>query len=150
MKKKISKNLILEACIKKQEELIMSFESRVSEMKDDAFSKNHSSSQTEDRKTGKIELLRNFEKELAFVRMEMDLLKSLNPDKINSKVDLGAVVITDKMNFFIAVSSEKVEIDGETFFGISTKAPIYSVMLGLEKNDKFEFNSHAYIIEEIY
>lgn len=150
MKKKIPKNQILEACLKKQEELIESFESRVQEMKDDAFSRNHSSSQTEDRKTGKIELLRNFEKELAFVRMEMEILKSLNPATNNTKVESGAVVITDKMNFFIAVSSEKVEIDGETVFGISTKAPIYSVMQGLEKDNEFEFNDRAYKIVEVY
>ena len=82
MKKKITKSRILDACIQKQEELIKSFEDRVSVSKADAYEHEHSASQTENRTAGKVELLRTFEKELGFVRMEMEFLKSLNPEKM--------------------------------------------------------------------
>ena len=150
MKKKIAKSQILDACMQKQEELIKSFEDRVNVSKADAYDHEHSASQTENRTAGKVDLLRTFEKELGFVRMEMEFLKSLNPEKINTAVEAGAVVITNRMNFFIAVSSEKIEVDGEMIFGMSTKAPLYTAMQGMEKGKSFEFNGTEYEIEEVY
>ncbi len=150
MKKHIPKDVILQTCIDKQHELIANFEGRVAEMKADTMGQTDSASQTEDRTAGKIELLISIEKELAFATMEMGYLKLLNASFENSKVEPGAVVITDQLNFFISVSSEKMEIEGEVFYGISTKAPIYASMQDLKKSDKFEFNKTAYKIEDVY
>ena len=147
---KIPKEAILKACIEKQEELVKSFDSRVTEMREDAYSQNQSASQSEDRTAGKVELLSTLEKELSFVQMEMGYLKSISPEKVNEKVEPGAVVVTNQRTFFIAVSTEKVSIDGQQVFGISTKAPIYSVMEGLKKDDKFSFNGIDYKIENVY
>lgn len=150
MEKKISKEKILEACINKQEELIYSFEERVKVSKADAYENDHSASQTESRTAGKVELLKTFEKELGFVKVEMDYLKSLKPEKQNSVVEPGAVVVTNKMTFFIAVSSEKIEVDGQVIFGMSAKAPIYSAMKGLTKGSSFAFNGIEYEILDVY
>ncbi len=146
----ISKDIILKTCIEKQEDLIKNFDSRVTEMREDAYSQNQSASQSEDRTAGKVEILGTLERELAFVQMEMGYLKTLNPDKVNEKVEPGAVVVTNQRTFFIAVSTEKVDIDGQEVFGISTKAPIYAVMQGLETGDKFDFNGIDYVIENVY
>ena len=81
---------------------------------------------------------------------EMGILKSINPDQVNNKVEPGAVVVTNKRIFFIAVSVEKIEVDGQEIFGISTKAPIYSAMIDLKKGDQFEFNGVSYKIHDIY
>ncbi len=150
MKKQIPKDVILQTCIDKQHELIANFEYRVAEMKADTMGQTDSASQTEDRTAGKIELLISIEKELAFATMEMGYLKSLNANFENSKVEPGAVVITDQLNFFISVSSEKMEIGGKVFYGISTQAPIYASMQDLKKSEKFEFNKTAYKIEDVY
>ena len=146
----ISKDIILKTCIEKQEELVKNFDSRVTEMREDAYSQDHSASQSEDRTAGKVEILSTLERELAFVQMEMGYLKSLNPGKVNEKVEPGAVVVTNQRTFFIAVSTEKVDIDGQEVFGISTKAPIYAVMEGLAKGDTFSFNGIDYKIENVY
>ena len=119
-------------------------------MREDAYSQDHSASQSEDRTAGKVEILSTLERELAFVQMEMGYLKSLNPGKVNEKVEPGAVVVTNQRTFFIAVSTEKVDIDGQEVFGISTKAPIYAVMEGLAKGDSFSFNGIDYKIENVY
>ena len=146
----ISKEIILNACLEKQEELVNSFDSRVTEMREDAYTQEHSASQSEDRTAGKVEILSTLEKELAFVQMEMGYLKSINAGKVNEIVEPGAVVVTNQRTFFIAVSTEKVAIDGKEIFGISTKAPIYFAMEGLKKGDKFSFNGIDYEIEIVY
>jgi transcription elongation GreA/GreB family factor len=48
------------------------------------------------------------------------------------------------------VSSEKIEIDGQEIFGISTNAPIFSAMMDLKKGDTFDFNNTSYKIQDIY
>ena len=150
MKKNISKDLILKTCITKQEELVNNFAGRVNELVADASSQRQSPSQSEDRTAGNVEILDTLQNELVFVQMEMGVLKSINPDQVNNKVEPGAVVVTNKRTFFIAVSVEKIEIDGQEIFGISTKAPIYSAMADLKKGDEFKFNGISYKIQDVY
>ena len=57
MKKTISKAVIRDTCLQKQQELIDNFSSRVNEMTTDANSQNQSASQSEDRNAGDIEIL---------------------------------------------------------------------------------------------
>ncbi len=150
MKKKITKADVLAACLQKQEELIENFENRVNESKNDVYTQNQSASQSEDRTAGKMELLNTYKNEMAFAKSEMSFLKSLDPTILHSKAEPGAMVITNHLNFFIGVSSEKIEVDGEEIFGISTNAPIYKMMEGMGKDDKFRFNEKEYTIEDLY
>jgi hypothetical protein len=64
-----------------------------------------------------------------FAQEELTYLNRLDITKENTLV-ARAVVVTEQFVFFI-VSSEKVEVNGESVFGISTKA-IYANE-GLEK-----------------
>lgn len=146
----MKKSLVFDTSFQKQLELIGSFEKKVNELRSDAYSQRQSASQSEDRTTGKVELLSTYERELNFVTAEMSFLKSLDPEVVCEKVEPGAIVVTDLRTFFIAVSSEKMDIEGEEIFGISTKAPIYSVMTGLAKGDDFKYGDTAYKIADVY
>ena len=150
MKNKIAKTEILQACIEKQEELVDSFKQRETEMQNDAFSQTESDSQSEDRQADKIDVLNALGNELTFAQQELFFLNSLNAETESTVVEPGAVVVTEEISFFIGVSSEKVEVSGEEFFGISTKAPIYANMKGLEKGSKFQYNETKYMIKDIY
>ncbi len=150
MKSKIDKPEIHQAYIKQQHELIENFKHREAEMKKDVFHRNESASQSEDRKAGKMEILRALGNEYVFAQQEMSFLDSLDASKVSTVVEPGAIVVTDQITFFIGISSDKIEIDGETIFGISTKAPIYRSMEGLQKGNSFQFNETSYIIEDVY
>lgn len=150
MKKNINKADVLAACLQNKEQSIKNFENRVNESRSDAYSQNQSASQSEDRTAGKIDLLSSYKNELAFAQSELASLKSLDADIENSKVELGAIVITNQSIFFIAVSNDKIEVNGEEIFCISTNAPIYKMMDGLQKNDKFSFKEEEYAIENVY
>jgi hypothetical protein len=150
MKNRIDKNGILQACIEKQNELIDHFKKREAEVNDDTFSQNESASQSEDRRAGKYELLKALGDELAFAQQELAYLNALDVTKESSVVESGATIVTDQLIFFIGISSEKVEIEGVTIVGISTRAPIYANMKGLQKGSSFQFNETNYVIEEVY
>ncbi|UQD55871.1 hypothetical protein [Flavobacterium sp. K5-23] len=146
----IDKNLILEACLQKQNDLIESFTNRLENMESDAMDHDHSPSQSESRTAGKMELLNAIGKELEFAQREMEFLKNLDPSKVSDVVEPGAVVVTNKMTFYICVSIEKFEVEGNEFFGMSFKAPIYAVMRGLAKGTTFKYNETEYDILDIY
>ncbi|MDQ6904115.1 MAG: hypothetical protein M3139_14030 [Bacteroidota bacterium] len=149
MLKNITKKIVLDACMQKQEELVESFETRVNMMTSDTYDQNQSASQSEDRTAGKVDLLNTIKSELAFARQELEYLKTLDANAANTRVEPGALVLTDGMNFFIGVSSEKIEIDDEVIYGISTNAPIYKPMEGLQNGDSFKYNDSAYKIKSI-
>ncbi len=149
MKKNITKKMVLDACLQKQEELVESFEGRVNTMKSDVYGQNQSASQSEDRTAVKVDMMNTYKTQLVFARREMEYLKSLDASVANTIVEPGALVLTDGMNFFIGVSTEKIEVEGEDIYGISTNAPIYQSMAGLKKGAKFQFNDTEYKIESI-
>ena len=150
MKNRINKTNVLEICLQNKEQSITNFENRVKESTRDAYSQNQSPSQSEDRTPGKIDLLGSYKNELAFAQSELASLKSLDAGIENSKVEPGAIAIISQMIFFIAVSNDKIEVNGEEVFCISTNAPIYKMMDGLQKGDTFSFNEEKYTIENVY
>lgn len=150
MTKQIDKQQVLDICIQKQEEQVQNFDSRVESMKSDINSKTYSASQSEDRKAGKIEMLRIYEKEQAFSKADLDYLKDLDAANTYTKVEPGALVVTDQLVFFVAISTEKFELEGKTVVGISARAPIYKAMQGLANGESFKFNESEYLIEALY
>lgn len=150
MTMKIDKQDVLNICIQRQEEQVDNFNSRVESMKSDINDKTYSASQSEDRKAGKIEMLRIYEKEQAFSKADLDYLKGLNAVTEYKIVEPGSLVITNQFIFFVAISTEKFEIDNKTVVGISARAPIYKAMQGLAKGESFKFNESEYLIEELY
>lgn len=150
MKNKVDKNWIITTCVANQNELIDNFKNREAEINEAAFTKNASASQTEDRSASKYELLKAIGDELAFAQKELTFLETIDGNLQNDSVELGAVVVTDKLTFFIAISSDKMEKDGATIVGISTRASIYEKMRELKIGDAFQFNETNYVIEDLY
>jgi len=146
----VNKKLVFEACMEQQTKEVENFENRVNSLKKDMFSNTESASQGGGGNAGKMELLANYEKELTFSRMEMNQLKSLDPSVVSSVIEPGAIVMTDHLNFYISVPTDKMEINSESFIGISVKSPIYTVMKGKKKGDEFAFNETKYSILDVY
>ncbi|MFC3117592.1 hypothetical protein ACFOHS_01970 [Jhaorihella thermophila] len=61
----------------------------------------------------------------------------------------GAAVILDGLNFVVAVSTEKFDVDGRAFMGISTQSPIYKAMEGLGAGDTFTHAGKEYEIQDV-
>ncbi len=147
---KKDKQLIHQACLKKQQSLIDGFSSRLESLESDVSRHGASPSQTESRMVSKLDLINTVHKELDFAKQEMAFLNNLDPSKASDTVEPGAVVVTNKLTFYICVSIEKFEVEGDELFGISFKAPIYANMVGLKKGDKFKYNETEYEILDIF
>lgn len=135
---------IFQACIEKQQSLIDDFKSRIKAIRETQQTGNEG---TYDSK----EIAQNSQasaeadaltKEMLLAQEEMQLLQYLKSTGSNSykTVAPGAIVITEKGNFFISVSIEQFVADHQTFVGISTQSPLYQVMEGLPEGSLFLHN----------
>lgn len=147
---RISKKAILESCLNRQDELITGFEKRVAEAKSDAYGHQDSPSQDEETAAAKLDVVTMLEEELGFARYERAILEEIDPDEILDQVQKGAVVVTDQRLFFIGVSTEEVEVNGNKVFGMSEKAPLYLEMRTKKKGETASFNGTSYRIEDVY
>lgn len=66
-----------------------------------------------------------------------------------SKVEPGALVITDSLSFLIGIASAAFEHEGKSYIGLNTDAPIYAALEGVESGDEVIFNEKRYKILDI-
>lgn len=66
-----------------------------------------------------------------------------------SKIESGAVVKTEQFTFVIGVATTPFDTQDGHFVGISTEAPIFSVMRDKAVGDQFEYGNNHYTIQEI-
>lgn len=150
MSQRIAKSAILAASLARQEDLIRHYDQRLEEISADAYTHAETPSQTDEGSTSAEDLIEAMGKELLFVKSELEILRSIDPENGADSVERGAVVITDRRTFFISVSSEEMEINGNKVFGMSERAPLYNQMKGLKKGDSFAFNNMSYQIIDVY
>lgn len=88
-------------------------------------------------------------KQLQEVRELQKLFEKINPSHKINKVELGALVITDKQNFYISISAGKINVNNETYWALSPQAPIAKHLIGLSVGDKMEFNGNYYTVNKV-
>lgn len=150
MSTRIAKADIHHACMVKQQHLIKDFEKEIASLKKQMVSQDFSQSQGDSSSVERNELLIRYENELIFLNNELQTLESIDPSKESKKVELGSVVVTDQRIFYVSVSIEQLEVDGQDIFGLSVNAPIYEVMSQASKGDRITFNGIDYKILDVY
>lgn len=80
---------------------------------------------------------------------QMEVLQKLDPDEPKSKVEFGALVITNKQKLFVSTSIGKLELEGKEYFVISPMVPFYEAMKDCKKGDSFSFRGNTFTIEDI-
>ena len=81
---------------------------------------------------------------------DLSVLEKINCTELKKKVEFGAIIISDSSKYVIAISSGKIECDGEVYYAISPAVPIYKAMEGLKQGDSFEFNGKRQTIKELF
>lgn len=148
------KSKVLEACIKKQQLLIDDFKQRIKTLLEPRGVGNEEEyDNTSLSQQGQAsDEISGLNEALSLAMEELKILHQLKAkeDTRNMLVGPGAIVITDKAKFYISVSIEQVNVDGETFIGISTQSPLYQIMKGLFAGGIFEHKGITYHITDIF
>lgn len=78
------------------------------------------------------------------------LCNSVQPAKNCDKAEAGAMIVTDKMTFYLLAPLGKMKTTQGDAMVISTVSPAGKAMLGKSRGDAFMVNGNSFVIREIY
>lgn len=67
-----------------------------------------------------------------------------------TQIEVGAVVKTNLFSFVISIPTLPFQVENKQYIGISTGAPIFSVMKGKKTGDTFNYANNQYKIEDVF
>jgi transcription elongation GreA/GreB family factor len=77
-------------------------------------------------------------------------IEGIRTDVLVPTVALGCVVLSDVVNFYIAISADKVQFENKNFITIAPNAPVASMLMGLKVGDNFQFNGKQHVVRTIF
>ena len=87
--------------------------------------------------------------QLAEIQKQFELLNKINTDSRQKQIALGSVVFTIQANYFLAISTGEIEVDGQSFFAISPATPIGRLLLSKTKGDTIQFNNRKFQVLKV-
>lgn len=109
----------------------------------DLFSETKSSA-GDKHETGRAMLQLEMEKASQQLSSIIDMrivLEKISTEIGSEVICLGSVVITNKTNYYLAISAGKFTIENIDYFAVSTNSPIGKQLLGKKKGDTIDFNA---------
>ncbi|HZY79216.1 MAG TPA: hypothetical protein VFE50_06830 [Cyclobacteriaceae bacterium] len=149
---KHDKSNILAAAIASQKGIIKDLEQRKNDiMANDGNVNEEEYDRTEQSiKSSLIDEAEAISDELHFVRDELRELEKIKVHAASKTVVPGAVVVTNRGDFFVSASIEGFNVGKSHFFGLSRRSPLYKKMQGRKVGARFRLNKLDYVIKEIY
>ena len=144
------KKRLLEVCIARQQEIAAELQHEV----DETLRLSNEYGAPKDRYDPYRTKLMNqnnlFAQQLKQANTLLVTLQKIPVDKEINTVEFGAIVITNKQKIFVSVGMGKVELDGETYYAISPRVPIFEAMRGKKAGETFVFKGQAFQIKEVF
>ncbi|WP_104733742.1 GreA/GreB family elongation factor [Hanstruepera ponticola] len=144
------KEQLLAVCYNHANKRIASYRDEIETIKESIENNDKSSDDDDDSGNGK--LFNDLEKNanyLSEANKMLDTLKLINSKASHSHAVLGSIVKTNSKTFFIATSIGAIEIEGNTYFGISLLSPIGQLLKSKVVGDTIEFNGDSQTIIDI-
>ncbi len=141
---------LYDRCIEMHMEKIRHLEAAMDEAEKTAHEYDEPS---DDSDTHKIDMINSRDMYAKQLKMEMDLLETLNKVDINqdhNRVEFGSVVITELQKVFVSIGIGKIQVENDTYYAISLQVPFYQAMKGLKKGDTFDFRGQRLKILDVF
>ena len=90
-----------------------------------------------------------FEQKLKRAKADLELINKIDFSE-KKCAETGAIVCTEKFNFFLGLALVPFEFDTKKIVGISTESSIYPVIKGKKIGDSFSHSDNQYTIVEIH
>jgi len=139
-------------CVAFIDNRLLTVKTTMDEIQDSLLSETKSSA-GDKHETGRAMLQLEREKvgqQLAEIQKVNQLLSKINRSKTSKIINLGSVVFTSNINYYIAISAGELIIDEGKFYAISVSTPIARLLLGKTINNEIQFrDQHFKIIKVI-
>jgi transcription elongation GreA/GreB family factor len=77
-------------------------------------------------------------------------LNQISTNGSSEKAETGSLVITDKGNFYLAVSAGILTLKNEQWFAVSPASPVGLKLKGLKAGDEFNLNNKIYLVNKVF
>jgi hypothetical protein len=77
-------------------------------------------------------------------------LNRVSTNNISEIIDTGSVIVTDKVNFYIAISAGVLTVNNTEYFAVSPFSPIGLKLKGLKAGDEFNLNEKIYLVKQVF
>ena len=144
------KQQLWQICNNHVEDRINDYKNEINLIKESLESNDKGNNEDDDSGNGK--LMNDLEKNIGYLneaRKTHEYLKLVKTNLLSTNAALGSLVITDTLQFFIAISLGKIEIDNNTYYSISLQSPIGQLLKQKTEGEQFEFNGTKYTIKQI-
>ncbi|PCH51486.1 MAG: 3-oxoacyl-ACP synthase [Flavobacteriaceae bacterium] len=136
------KKKLYEACLFFVEEKHHTVTSIIESNKKALFSETKSSA-GDKHETGRAMLQLEMEKasqQLAVIIEMKEVLAKIKIQKTSNISCLGSLIITNKVSYYLAISTGKITIENTDYYAVSTNSPIGKQLLGKRIGDRIPFN----------
>jgi transcription elongation GreA/GreB family factor len=144
------KEQLLQACYSYVNKRVASYKNEIETIKESIENNDKANDEGDDSGNGK--LFNDLELNAQYLNdanKMLDTLKLINTKTVNTNVALGSLVKTTTNNFYISISVGKIDLENDTFFGISLHSPIGQLIKNKEVGNKITFNNNTFTITEI-
>lgn|SRR5690606_2388953 len=145
-----TKQKLLQICNEYVDKRINDYKNEIQLIKEAIASNDQKDSDDNDSGNGKLfnDLEKNME-HLNDATKTKEHLKLVKTNIESKEAVLGSIVKTNVMNFYIATSIGKIDLEAETYYAISFNSPIGQLLKNKTVGNVFEFNQKTYKIQEI-
>jgi transcription elongation GreA/GreB family factor len=78
------------------------------------------------------------------------ILSKIDVSKTSKTAHLGSVIITQKANYFLSISTGQLSLENSNYFAISVSSPIGKLLLGKKENEEVSFNGNLIKIKGVF
>ncbi len=94
------------------------------------------------------EMGKRIKEQLTIAKNELEYVVRISTEE-TEKVDVGALIETKMMSFYVSIATKPFEIDGKQVVGISTNAPIYQILSNKAVGDMLTLGKKEFKIKAI-
>jgi hypothetical protein len=145
------KQKLYEECLIRQRSSVQRVKDVMKEAQESALADDENSEELFDSYREQMQHTREmYASRLLIAQNELEVLERVPASDLTPVIEVGAVVRTDNQNFFVAISLSKIDLEGSTYFPISTSSPIFQAMVGLKEGATFQFRDRKFVIKEVF
>ncbi len=93
--------------------------------------------------------IENNSKQLVEARRLKQTLEQIQPDQESTCVQLGSMVYTSQVNYYIAISAGKLVVNGETFYAVSPASPVGMKLMNLGPGSSVTLNGKIVLVSKV-
>jgi len=145
------KKELLEKCLSFVEEREQTIQETIASNQKALVSETKSSA-GDKHETGRAMLQLEMEKagqQLASIIFLKTTLQKVDIESVSQTIRLGSLIITNRGNYFLAISMGKISIEDTPYFVVSVVSPIGKLLLGKQKGAAFVFNGMKFQIQKV-